>query len=72
MVIGNTRNCQIVLRLSFDQLFSVSRIIQQVNKIKGMVTRFHKDLKDVKPTPECENKYLLFLYVLLFALSLLS
>jgi len=31
------------------------KLKQQLEKISHMVKRFHKELRDVKPTPECEN-----------------
>ncbi|KAH3830149.1 hypothetical protein DPMN_103387 [Dreissena polymorpha] len=33
------------------------KLKQQLEKISHMVKRFHKELRDVKPTPECMYSY---------------
>ena len=32
------------------------KLKQQLEKISHMVKRFHKELRDMKPTPECKSK----------------
>lgn len=40
----------------FLSLLTEVKVKQQLEKISHMVKRFHKELKDVKPTPECKTQ----------------
>lgn len=44
----------------FSCLLIEVKVKQQLEKISHMVKRFHKELKDVKPTPECKRIEVLY------------
>lgn len=43
--------------------FSAAKVHQQLVGIKNKVKKFQKELRDVKPSPECESTLVIYVYM---------